>query len=48
MRNKKMKNGRTPESKKPLDHPGDQIDIAATEGSQRWHIAEKMDKVAKR
>jgi len=29
------------------DFPGDQIDIAATEGSQRWRIAEQTKKVAR-
>lgn len=29
------------------DHPGDQIDIAETEGSQRWRIAEQSKKAAR-
>ncbi len=29
------------------DHPGDQINIAETEGSQRWRIAEQTKKVAR-
>ncbi len=33
----------TPEN----DHPDDQINIAETEGSQRWRIAEKTKKVAR-
>lgn len=38
----------SPLQKRLIDHPGDEIDIAATEGSQRWHIAEKTEKVARR
>lgn len=38
----------TPLQKELLAHPGDEIDIAATESSQRWHIAEKIEKVARR
>jgi len=38
----------TPLQKNLIEHPGDQINIAETEGSQRWHIAEKMAKVARR
>jgi len=38
----------SPLQQRLLDSPEDQIDIAETEGSQRWHIAEKMEKVTRR